>query len=655
MLYQIDIKNFISIQLQKEIKMLEDIREKSQGMTAKIILGLIILTFAIAGVGNYSNSVDTSVAVVNGEKISQQAFNKAYQAQRNRMAKQFGEMFDTLSADKNYMANFRQGVLDNLINETLIDQSTNDLLIKVSDQRLKQTIRDMPEFHVNGQFDNNRYLAVINQAGFFQASDFRDYLRVEMTRRQLSQALVATEFNLPYQEKLQLTLQNQTRDIRFAIISADQFKTGLEVSEDEIKAYYLVNQARFENKEQVKIDYISLNVLDIAKGINVTEEDIKRYYQENITSFRQEEQHRFSHILIEFGDDETAAKLEAEDILAKLENSESFEVLAKTLSHDIFTNENGGDLDWLERGVMDSEFDDAAFALANIGDISPIIKTSFGYHIIKLTDFKAEVTQSFEEVKAKLETKVSNEKAQEKFYSLQQEMARISFEFPDSLDDAANEVNVEIKTSNWLSRSGNEFPFDHPKVIDAAFSDLVLQDNMNSDLIEVNDELAMVLRLNTYQEANVKPLDDVKSQITALLVAQKATDKADSTVKELLAQLKLGNDINESLAELSSEFIDKDTVARYSADVDQSIVRKAFVLPHPKNGVVSVSSVALSNGDLALIEVKSVNVDELATSADLSKQQISQLAQSAYKSYVDSLKVGAEISRSKLTEAANTY
>jgi len=635
--------------------MLEDIREKSQGMTAKIILGLIILTFAVAGIGSYSNSVDTSVAVVNGEKISQQAFNKAYQAQRNRMAQQFGEMFDTLSADKSYMANFRQGVLDNLINETLIDQSTNDLSIRVSDKRLKQAIRDMPEFHVDNQFDNNRYLAVINQAGFFQSSNFRDYLRVEMTRRQLSQALVSTEFNLPYQEKLELALQNQTRNIRFATISSEQFKADVEVSEDEIKTYYLANQARFENKEQVKIDYISLNVLDIIKDINVTDEEVTQYYQDNLASFRQEEQRRFSHILIEFGDDDAKAKVDAQSILSRIKNNESFEELAKTLSHDTFSNESGGDLDWLERGIMDSEFDDAAFSLANTGDISPLIKTSFGYHIIKLTDFKAEAVQSFEEVKANLYTKVSNEKAQEKYYTLQQEMARISFEFPDSLDDAANEVNVEIKTSDWLSRSGNEMPFNDPKAIDAAFSDLVLQDNMNSDLIEISDNLAIVLRLNMYQEANVKPLEEVKSQITALLMSQKATDKAENTVKELLVQLKSGSDINEQLTKLNSNFIEKESVARYSSDVNQSVVRKAFVLPHPQKDIASVSSVTLSNGDLALIEVQSVQTNDKAASPDLSKQQTSQLAQSAYQSYVSSLKVGAEITRRALTEPANIY
>jgi peptidyl-prolyl cis-trans isomerase D len=641
--------------------MLENIRESSQGMTAKIILGLVILTFALAGIGSYTNSVDTSVATVNGEKISQQEFNKAYQAQRSRMAQQFGDMFDTLSNDSNYMANFRQGVLDNLINERLIDQSAESLAIRVSDERLKKTIREMPEFQVDGVFDNNRYLAIINQSGFFQSSNFRDYLRVEMTRRQLSQALVTTEFNLPYQEELQLALQNQTRDIRFATISAKQFEAGIDVSEEEIKTYYQANQIRFENKEQVKVNYIRLTVADIAKNIQVSDEDVASYYQNNIASFTQAEQRRVSHILIEFteGDSssEATAKIQAETVLTRVGQGEDFAALAKELSNDIFSGENGGDLDFIETGVMEPSFDEAAFALTTVGDITELVKTSFGYHVIKLTELKAQVIQSLADVKAELQVKVSNDKAQEMFYTQTQDMARVSFEFPDSLEDAANEVNTTIKTSSWLVKSGlntnNKAPFNDPKVLEAAFSDLVLQDNLNSDILELNDNEALVLRLNNYQEANVKPLAEVEAQIKTILVAQKATEKAQSTIQGLLVEFKAGNDITEQLTKNYVSFTTTKNVARYSAELDQSITREAFVLPHPAEGTISASTVALSNGDLALVELQAVNVVDSIANPQLAQQQTSQLAQSAYKSYVDSLKIGAKISHGKVAEPAN--
>ena len=637
--------------------MLESIREKSQGGIAKSILGLVILTFAVAGIGSYSNSVDTSVAEVNGQKITKNDFDKAYQNQRGRMEQQFGEMFETLSADSAYMANFRNGILDNLINETLIDQSTSELAIRISDERLKTVIREMSEFQVDGVFDNNRYLAIINQAGFFQSSDFRDYLRVEMTRRQLSQGLVGSEFNLPYQEELFNALQNQKRDIRFATISAEQFKATSVVTEEEINSYYLANQTRFENQEQVKVDYLILDVNEIAKSIEVSDADIESYFQANIENYREVEQRRVSHILIEFGDDESSAKAATESILARINKGEDFALLAKELSTDTFSGENGGDLDWIEFGVMDPAFDESAFALTEVGSISEIVKSEFGFHIIKLTDLKAEQTKALADVSDEIKVKVSNEKAQDKYFELQQEMAQISFEFPDSLDDAAQAVNISVQTSDWLSRNGNTLPFSNPQVVDALFSEMVLNDNVNSDLIEVNDSLAIVVRLNEYQPAEVKPLAEVNEQIKTALLADKATAKALNTAEELLTQFTSGADITEALVAVNSSFTVKPAIGRFGSDVEQSISKEAFVLPHPSEGNISASTVTLANGDLVLLEVQAVVAADSTSdiNPNVTKQQVSQLAQSAYSSYVGALRVGAKITRSIASETVAAY
>ncbi|WP_076418187.1 SurA N-terminal domain-containing protein [Colwellia sp. UCD-KL20] len=633
--------------------MLENIRESSQGMAAKIILGLVILTFALAGIGSYTNSTDTSVADVNGEKITQQDFNKAYQAQRNRMQQQFGDMFENLAADPTYMANFRNGIVDNLINERLVDQNSANLSIKVSDDRIKETIRTMPEFQIDGVFDNNRYLAMINQAGFYQSSDFRDYLRLEMSRRQLTQALVASEFSLPYQSSMAAKLQNQKRDIRFATIDLEQFKSAIAVTEEEIKNFYQENQARFMNQEKVKVNYIALNVADIAKDVMVSDDDVKAYYEENIKDFRQEEQRKISHILIEINDDEAKDKAEAESILAKINAGEDFAELAKKYSADTFSGENGGDLDWLERGSMDEVFDEQAFALNGVGDVSNVVKTEYGFHIIKLTDLKAEETQPLSDVFEELKVTVSNQKAQEEFFVLQQEMARVSFEFPDSLDDAAEAVKAKIMTSDWLSRAGNSAPFETPKAIDAAFSDLVLTENLNSDVIEVSDSMAIVMRLNEHQTANVKPLDEVTEAIKATLIAQKAKEEARSTVDALLAKLKSGTDISDKLVQYGTSFETKADLARFATDVERSIVDKAFTLAHPKEGSVSAGLSDLSNGGFALIEVQAVNTVEADLDANIQNQQVNQLAQSAYLSYVEALKANASITKNSLVTSVN--
>ena len=635
--------------------MLENIRENSQGVIAKVILGFIILTFAVAGIGGYSSSVDTSVAEVNGEKISQQTFDQAYQAQRNRMAQQFGEMFDTLSADASYMANFRKGVLDNLINEKLIDQSVRDLAIRISDGDLKKTIREMPEFQVDGTFDNNRYLAVINQSGFFQSSDFRDYLRVELTRRQLSQSLVATEFSLPYQTAQLTALQNQSRDVKFATITAEQFKAKVEVSEQEISDYYQSNQAMFENQEKVKLEYVALDVADIAKTVDVTTKEVEAFYRDNIGQFTKKEQRRVAHILVEAGDDEAAAKQKAEALLARIQSGEDFAELAKTESADTFSGENGGDLDWIEPGVMDEAFDDAAFALASAGDISGVVQTSFGFHIIKLTELVAEQVQAFEAVEEELKTRVSNDKAQNQFFELQQELARVAFEFPDSLDDAAGVVNVEVQTSDWITRTGNSALFNTPSVIDAAFSDLVLNENLNSDVIEVNDGLVMVVRLAEHQPADVKPLSEVTAQITTLLTNEKATAAAQTLVDDLVAKYNSGTAIETELNELGSKFEEHGAIARFGSPIDREIVRKAFTLPKPQDSHISAGTATLSNGDLAIVQVLAVNAGTATENPQLAEQKTNQLAQAAYKGYIDSLKADAKISQREAIQETSAF
>lgn len=636
--------------------MLENIRENSQGLVAKIILGFIILTFAVAGIGSYTNSADTSVAEVNGVKISQIDFDKAYQNQRNRMAQQYGEMFETLSTDPNYMANFRNGILDNLINQELLLQASDALAIRISDDRIKETIREMPAFQVDGKFDNNRYLAVINQAGYYQSSDFRDYLRVEMTRNQLSQAVIASEFSLPYQEKLLQALQNQKRDLRFATVSAKQFEGKVEVNEQEVSDFYQANIDRYQNDEKVKVDFIAIDVNEIAKSIEVTEQDIENYYNDNIANFTQTEQRRVSHILIELGDDEAAAREQINGLKARIDAGEDFAELAKESSADVFSGENGGDLEWIEPGAMDEAFDEAAFALTNVGEVSDVVETEFGLHLIKLTELQQGQVKALADVAEELRATVSTEKAQDKFFELQQKAAELSFEVPDSLDEAASAVGVEVQTSDWIAKSANQAPFDNARVLEAVFSGLVLEEQLNSDVIEVSDQLALVVRLNEHQPANAKPLNEVAEAIKAQLVSEKAQAEAQVIADQLLTKLQAGEPVEELLTAHGAAFEVKTDVARYGSGLDNNLVSEAFKLPHPQEGKISAANVTLLSGDLAIVDVTAVKAGEAGEESPRFAQQLTQqVAQSVYQNYVAALRADATISRRNNVEASNQF
>lgn len=627
--------------------MLENIREKSQGTVAKVILGFIILTFAIAGIGSYTNSTDTSVAEVNGEPISQRDFEQAYQQQRSRMAQQYGQMFEQISANPEFAAQIRNNVLENLINEKLLNQTANELGIRVSDEYLKKAIRETPQFQRDGKFDNNTYIALIRQAGFYQASSYRDYLRIELARRQLSQSIVATEFSVPYQVELLATLREQKRDLRFATIALEQFKSSVEVTDEEIKNHYQANLSLYQNEEKVKVDYVLLDMNNISESIDVSEAEALAFYEDNINRYTEAEKRRIAHILIEPADD---AQTQANQLFDKLNAGEDFATLAKDNSADFVSAENGGDLEWFEAGVYGDAFDNAVLSLDNVGEISNVIETDAGLHIIKLTDLETEKVMAFDEIKETVTKTIAKEEARNQFAELQAELARVSYEIADSLEEAATAINTEVKTSDWLSRSQNINPFDAPQVLEALFSNIVLEEKLNSDVIELSDEQAIVVRLNEYQAAEVKPLDEVSALIKSQLTTDKAKIEAKNTADALLASLVANEDISTALNDLGSDFELKEGVKRYGSGVDASIVRKAFALAHPSEAQVSATTLTLSNGDIALVEVEKVIEGEKENKVveGLTQQFNAQEAQSFFANYVASLAEDAKIIRKQI-------
>lgn len=627
--------------------MLERIREGSSGPTAKIILGLVIATFIFAGVGSYTNSVDTSAASVNDQKISQQQFEQAYQNHKARLKQQFGDMFEQVASNEVYMQNMRSSVLEQLINEALIDQAVTDLNIRISDEQIKNQILNMTEFHVDGVFDNNRYLMVINQSGYRQASAFRDFLRTDMQRRQLMNSIMASEFNLPYQQELDSKLTNQTRDIRYAVINSEPFKSAIDVTEEEISEFYQKNQLRFATPEEVKLEYVELDVADLEGDVNVTDAQVKAYYDDNISTYSTKERRKVSHILIEFGDDEDAAHSQAEDILTKINSGENFADLAKEFSADTFSGESGGDLDWVERGEMEGPFEDAAFELTLENNVSNVVKTDFGFHVIKLTDLQAVQTQAFTEVAQDIKDQLVNDQALERFYELQGQMAEVAFESPESLDEVASVINVEIKQSDWLTQGTNVAPFNHQGVMEAAFSSEVLTEALNSDVIEVeNDKKVLVVRLLEHKKADTMPLVDVSEQIKQQLVDSKAAEKAQQTAQDITDSLIAGNDVTAALEAQNVEFVVATNVGRNDASVDRSISQQAFLLAHPSEGVVSATTTSVMGGNYAVVELFKVNQGEASSVApNVVQQQVMAISQATFEGVIENLKKDAEITR----------
>ncbi|WP_324036743.1 peptidylprolyl isomerase [Aeromonas caviae] len=625
--------------------MLDKLREGAQGKVAKVILGLIILSFALAGVGSYLNGpARTAPATVNGNDISAPALENAYRNERARMESQMGEAFNQLAANPDYMKQFRRGVLDRLIDQALIDDKARSLGLRVSDEQIKQAIVAMPEFTENGKFSNDRYLQLIRRAGMTPEM-FRDSLRQDMVRQQLMGAVLGSEFALKGEAEQLDRLYNQTRDLRLIRLAASAYVDGIEVSDAEVEQFYKANSARFMNDETVKVDYLLLDAANLGKNIKVTEQDAQDYYDQHQDLFQRPERRQAAHILIPFGKDEKAAEQKAEAVLAKAKAGDDFAALAKADSSDTFSAKKGGELDWFEKGVMDPAFEKAAFALAKAGDLSAVVKSPFGFHIIKLLAVEPAKTKPFVDVMSDTIARLQSEKAKEQFFAEQQKMADSSFENPDSLDLTAEAMGLQVQSTGYFSQADAPAPLNDPKVLSVAFSEQLRDDNTNSDVIELADGKALVLHIMGHQPKAAKPLAEVKEQVITVIKHDKASEVARGKAQGLLDKLKAGENVQADLTALGLKVDTHTGVSRFAQEMDQNLVTQAFRMPHPTDGKPSVELVTEAIGDRVVVALDKVNViKEPSQMVSLLQGQLGQgKAQADYKSLIDELRKAAKI------------
>ncbi len=621
--------------------MLERIREGSQGPWAMGVLVLVVLSFIFAGVGSYINSsAPAAAANVNGEEIGLDELERAYQNERSRMESQFGEAFATLASDTAYLQNLRQGILDRLISEKLLDQAAQELGLRVSDEQIKSAIVAMQEFHVDGQFDNDRYLAVLRQAGF-QTNNFRDYMRVDMVRRQLSQSLMGTEFALTSEAKTAHLMQQQTRDIRYVNVPAAKFLEQVNITDDEISTYYQSNISQFDTEQKVSLSYVELVLEDLLPGIEVNEDELAEYYQQNLVDYRTDEERQAAHILFESAEQDETIATKAEEILAKIQAGEDFAELAKTFSSDTFSAENGGDLGWFGKGIMDPVFEDAAFSLASKGDVSSVVKSEFGYHIIKLTDVKPEQVNAFENVKEEITTKVKAFKAEERFYEISQRVAEVAFEVPDNLNEVADIAGKAISTTALFSRANAPVAVSNPNVLASAFSFELIEDAVNSEVLELGSNHFMVVRVAEHEPERTKVIEEVKEQVQQTLSAQAAQQAARDWALEVKTALADSEDVNAKLLTLELSWAEKQEVTRNDAALSQTIVDALFKLSAADTSVVD-----LVTGDISLVQLTQVNSAVEANAQQLTSLQnrlASSKSQILYGAVIESLKAQADI------------
>ncbi|WP_146449171.1 peptidylprolyl isomerase [Vibrio kanaloae] len=577
--------------------MMDRLREGVNSIAVKIILGLIILSFVFAGVGSYiTGGGNNAAAKVGSTEIARGEFEQAYQNERNRMQSQLGDYFSQMLADPAYVESFRKSVLDRMINDVLLEQQAESLGLRISDSQIRTMILEMPQFQTAGQFDQEVYQAALRRAGF-SAESFAEYMRRDLMRNQLVTALQGSEFVLQGEIDTQSKLIAQTRDIRTVTLSVADLAKDIELTDEQIEQYYQENPAAYTRPEQAKVSYIELSAEALKSQLEVSDEEAQKYYQEHLDKYSTEEQRKVSHILVQ-GDDEA----KAQSILDELNAGADFTTLAEEKSDDFGSADVGGDLGWIERDVMDPAFEDEAFALETIGDITGLVKSDFGYHIIKLDELKASQAQSYQEVAAEIKQELIDQHAVDQFYEKQTELEKVAFEFPDSLDDSAEAINAKITTTGFISQVDAPELLMTPAVMQAILSPEVKEDGLNSEVIEVAPEHVIVVRVEETRDETVLPLAEVKEQVVAALSAVQAEQQAIELGVSLVNELKQGNEA--VLADNNLEFTELETIDRNSP-----LASSVFAFAKPEDGQSVFGQSKDQDGNIVVVELSKVTAE----------------------------------------------
>jgi len=628
--------------------MLQIIRDRAQGFFAWLIIGAIVIAFALTGLNSYFSDTDSGfqAALVNDEKVTVYEYQIAYQNERARMQQMFGENFDADLFDDQ----IKQSAMDRVIDNEVLMQYVRNAGLFVSDEQLARSVHQMDAFKENGQFSNELYEQQFARSGESLAG-FEYRMRRGLTADQFVAGIIATSFATQDEIDVTLRLREQQREIAYVTVSSNSFKEQVEITDDEIKAHYDANQNSYKTDEEIKVDYLELSIDSLLAKIEVEESELEDYYEEQKDRFMTPEERHARHILIEFGDDEDVAKTKAQGLYEKVIAGESFAELAKTSSDDIGSAADGGDLGFFSSGVMDENFDVKVFEM-KVGEVSEPVRSSFGYHIIKLEEIRPSEGKSFSKVREEILSEIKKQKAEKLYFDDVETLANLTYEAPETLTDASEELGLEIKTSDYFGRRGGPGILSNRKVIDAAFSDDVLKENFNSAAIEISATHAVVIRLNDFKAAQVRPLEQVKGQIKAKLLNDKASEKAQALAAAIEEKIKAGIAGSDAVKDQGQELTwnDKIWIDRTNSELPRDIVQAAFALPRTEEGKLVTKAVKMGNGDYTLIAFTAVKDGDITAMSDEEKDSMKEGISRAtgidsYTNLLESIKGNATIER----------
>ncbi|MFP5505041.1 MAG: SurA N-terminal domain-containing protein [Gammaproteobacteria bacterium] len=594
--------------------MLQAIRDRVTGWIAWVIVGLIAVVFALWGIDSYlKNEAKVFAAVVNGVEIPVAEYRFAKQQQVQRMRGMLGDQFD---ANLPGSTEFKSAVLNRLVEEELLVQAATAAGMAISDGFLAARIHSIPDFQEDGEFSPELYQRLLAQQGM-NPQTFEPRYRRALLVNQFLTGISGTAVVAPQAVEQGLRLQGQERSLSYLRLPLARYLEAAAVTPEQVAAFYEENKSRFVEPEQIRVQYLELSLDTLAAGLQASEAEIEEYYAAEKARLTIDEQRRARHILIQLADDASeedvaAARAKAEDLVKRLREGADFAALAKEFSDDPGSAAEGGDLGLFGKGMMVPEFEAATFALDKDA-ISDPVRSPFGFHIIQVTEIQAAREPDLEAVRTELAEQVVRKHAEQMFVERSETLAALSFEHPDTLTVAAEELGLDVQESGWMPVSGaNEGIGSHPQVIEAVLEDDVRVDGNNSRPVEIGPDHIVVARVLEEKPAQQLSLETVRGAIEMNLRQQSAREAARAAGEALLQRLQAGEALPALAAEMQLEPQQAGFIGRNNGEHDRQIVAEAFRVPRADAGQVSSAGVTLANGDYALLQIDAVRDGDTA-------------------------------------------
>lgn len=583
--------------------MLQAIREKAQGWIAWAIVILISIPFALFGIQQYLGvSANPPVAKVNGDDITSQQLDQRVRQFREDMRRRLGKSFvPELFED----AALKPQVLQRMIDETLLRQAADDWNMRISDAQVSAYIRSIPQLQNEGRFDAGLYEATVRNQGLTKAG-FEAMVRSDMLAQQQQAGVVSSVLVTDSQLAEQVRLADQKRTAAYVRIPAKDFTDTANVSDEDAQAYYKSHQQDYAVPERVKLAYIHLSADALTDQVEVSDEKLHEFFDTHRDEFVATQERKVRHILIESNKDNDAEKKAlAEKLLQQLREGADFAELAKQYSNDPGSAEDGGDLGWINRGVMVKPFEDAVFAARKNELVGPV-KTEYGYHIILVSDIRGGEEATFEQVRTQVDQAYRKQQAEELYYNYFERLADLAYETPDSLVPVAEALGLTVEHTDWVTRAKGPQGLDDPKVRNAAFSEDVLQQGNNSDVLELKPTEAVVLRVQEHEAETVRPFKSVREQAIEAVARAQASEKARAEGEKTLQKLRQDGGLAE-IAKGHAWKLEKRTLSRHNASVPVELVEAVFAVPALKDGKTAYTGVVSAEGDYLLAAVSRIS------------------------------------------------